>query len=217
MVISDNGASAEGGPTGSVNENRFFNNVPDDLKQNLAALDDLGGPKYFNYYPWGWTHAGNTPFKRWKRETYRGGVSDPFIVSWPKGIKARGQVRTQYAHAIDMVPTVLEALGIEPPTVIKGVTQSPIQGVSLASSFEDAKAESRHKTQYFEMFAHRSIYHDGWRAVCPVPGTSFTESGVGFGQKEMTEDTLRELDAKGWELYNLNEDFAETKNLAETN
>ena len=128
MVISDNGASAEGGPTGSVNENKFFNNVPDDLKQNLAAIDDLGGPKYFNHYPWGWTHAGNTPFKRWKRETYRGGVSDPFIVSWPKGIKAKGQVRTQYAHAIDMVPTVLEALGIEPPTQIRGVTQSPIEG-----------------------------------------------------------------------------------------
>ena len=96
MVISDNGASAEGGPTGSVNENKFFNNVPDDLKQNLAAIDELGGPKYFNHYAWGWTFAGNTPFRRWKRETYRGGVSDPFIVHWPKGIKAKGEIRTQY-------------------------------------------------------------------------------------------------------------------------
>src|SRR5262245_55406011 len=103
MLISDNGASAEGGPTGSVNENKFFNNVPDDLKQNLAALNELGGPKYFNHYAWGWTHAGNTPFKRWKRETYRGGVSDPFIVHWPKGIRVKGgkggkgEIRTQYA------------------------------------------------------------------------------------------------------------------------
>src|SRR5262249_38783007 len=135
MLISDNGASAEGGPTGSVNENKFFNNVPDDLKQNLAALNDLGGPKYFNHYAWGWTHAGNTPFKRWKRETYRGGVSDPFIVHWPKGFKAKGEIRAQYAHAIDMVPTALECLGIGPPDQIRGVTQSQIEGVSFAHSF----------------------------------------------------------------------------------
>ncbi len=91
MLISDNGASSEGGPTGSTNENKFFNNVPDDLKQNLAALDELGGPKYFNHYAWGWTFAGNTPFKRWKRETFRGGVSDPFLVHWPKGIQGQGR------------------------------------------------------------------------------------------------------------------------------
>ena len=135
MFISDNGASSEGGPTGSVNENKFFNNVPDSLEQNLAMIDELGGPKTFNHYAWGWTFAGNTPFRRWKRETYRGGISDPFIVHWPKGIKAKGEVRTQYAHAIDMVPTVLEALGIEAPTNIKGVTQSPIEGLSFAHSF----------------------------------------------------------------------------------
>jgi arylsulfatase A-like enzyme len=217
MLISDNGASAEGGPTGSVNENKFFNNVPDDLKQNLAAIGDLGGPKYFNHYPWGWTFAGDTPFKRWKRETYRGGVSDPFIVHWPKGIKAKGEVRTQFAHAIDMVPTIIAALDIEPPSQIRGVTQSPLEGVSFAHTFDDANAESRHHTQYFEMFGHRSLYHDGWRAVCPFPGPSFTEAKAGFGQLTLTEDRLRELDAKGWELYNLKEDPAETKNLAETN
>jgi arylsulfatase A-like enzyme len=217
MLISDNGASAEGGPTGSVNENKFFNNVPDDLKQNLAALDELGGPKYFNHYAWGWTFAGNTPFRRWKRETYRGGVSDPFIVHWPKGIKAKGEIRQQFAHAIDMVPTVLEALGVEPPAQIRGVTQSPIEGISFAHTFKDAKAESNHHTQYFEMFAHRSIYHDGWRAVCPFPGPSFTEAKAFFGQLPLTEEKLRELDAKGWELYNLNEDPAETKNLADSN
>jgi arylsulfatase A-like enzyme len=132
MFISDNGASSEGGPTGSVNENKFFNNVKDSLEQNLKMIDELGGPTTFNHYAWGWTHAGNTPFRRWKHETYRGGISDPFVVHWPKGIKAKGQVRTQYAHAIDMVPTLLEALGIEAPTSIKGVTQSPIEGLSFA-------------------------------------------------------------------------------------
>ncbi|QKD82461.1 arylsulfatase [Thermoleptolyngbya sichuanensis A183] len=215
MVISDNGASAEGGPTGSVNENKFFNNVPENLEQNLAAIDDIGGPKFFNHYPWGWTHAGNTPFRRWKRETYRGGTSDPFIVCWPKGIKAKGEIRSQYAHVIDMVPTVLDALGIEAPTVIKGVTQSPIEGFSLASSFDDASAPSKHLTQYFEMMGHRSLYHEGWRAVCPWPGTSFVEAGMGFGAP-ISYDKLVELDAHGWELYNLTEDFAETNNLAET-
>ena len=116
MVISDNGASAEGGPQGMVNEAQFFNNVPGSLEENLAAMDKLGGPEFCNHYAWGWTWAGDTPFRRWKRETYRGGVSDPFIVQWPKGIKAKGEIRTQYAHAIDMVPTVLEAVGIEAPT-----------------------------------------------------------------------------------------------------
>jgi arylsulfatase len=214
MVISDNGASAEGGPSGSVNENKFFNNVPDSLEQNLAAIDDIGGPKYFNHYPWGWTHAGNTPFRRWKRETYRGGVSDPFIVCWPKGMKARGEVRTQFCHAIDMVPTVLDCLGIEPPAQIRGVTQAPIEGFSLKSSFDDASADALHKTQYFEMFGHRSLYHDGWRAVCPWPGTSFVESGLPFGAP-LNHDKLTELDAKGWELYNLYDDPCETNNLAE--
>ncbi|MGH7554217.1 MAG: sulfatase-like hydrolase/transferase, partial [Longimicrobiales bacterium] len=216
MLISDNGASAEGGPTGSVNENKFFNNVPESLEDNLAAIDDLGGPKYFNHYAWGWTFAGNTPFRRWKRETYRGGVSDPFIVHWPKGIEAKGEVRTQYAHAIDMVPTVFDALELEPPAAIRGATQSPIEGVSFAHTFDDASAKSLHTTQYFEMFGHRAIYHDGWRAVCPWPGTSFKEAGVGFGQMEIMPERLIELDAYGWELYHVAEDFSETKNVAES-
>ena len=214
MVISDNGASAEGGPTGSVNEGKFFNNVPEDLQQNLAAIDDLGGPKYFNHYPWGWTHAGNTPFKRWKRETYRGGTADPFIVCWPKGVKAKGEIRGQYAHAIDMVPTVLDAIGVEPPMHIRGVTQSPIQGFSLKPSFDDAKARSLHVTQYFEMMGYRALYYDGWRAVCPWPGPSFAEAGAPFGSP-LDYDTLTKLDAEAWELYNLNEDFCETTNLAD--
>lgn len=113
-----------------------------------------------------------------------------------------------------MVPTVLDALGIEPPTHIRGVTQSPLQGVSLRSSFDDARAPALHLTQYFEMFGHRSLYHDGWRAVCPWPGPSFSESGRFFGAP-IDYDTLIELDAKGWELYHVRSDFAETDNVAE--
>lgn len=214
MLISDNGSSAEGGPTGSVNECRFFNNVPDTVEDGLKHIDEIGGPTTFNHFPWGWTHAGNTPFRRWKRETYRGGSTDPFIVCWPKGFKARGQMRSQYAHIIDMVPTVLEALGIEPPASIRGVVQAPIEGVSLASTFDDIKAPSKHTTQYFEMMGHRSIYHDGWRAVCPWPGTSFAESGRKFGD-EISSDKLTELDASGWELYHVAEDATETRNLAD--
>jgi arylsulfatase len=217
MVISDNGASAEGGPHGSVNENLFFNNVPERVEDSLAVIDELGGPKHFNHYPWGWAWAGNTPFRRWKRETYRGGVADPFIVHWPKGIPAGGQIRAQYAHVVDIVPTVLDALGIAAPTHIRGVTQSPIEGVSFAHVFADGSAKSRHHTQYFEMFGHRSLYHDGWRAVCPLPGPSFTEAGVGFGESALTEAKLRELDAEGWELYHVDDDFSETKNVAAEN
>ncbi len=217
MLVSDNGASAEGGPHGSVNENLFFNNVPETAADGLEAIDDLGGPNCFNHYPWGWAWAGNTPFRRWKRETYRGGSSDPFIVHWPKGIKAQGEIRTQYAHIIDMLPTVLGALGLEAPTQIRGVTQSPIQGVSFAQAFDDPKVPSRHHTQYFEMMGHRSIYHDGWRAVCPVPGPSFTEAGMDFGEMELTEEKLRQLDEKGWELYHVAEDYAETRNVAGQN
>ena len=215
MLVSDNGASAEGGPHGSVNENKFFNNVLDDLQQNLDALDDLGGPEYFNHYPWGWTFAGNTPFRRWKRETYRGGVADGFIVHWPAGINAKGELRHQYAHVVDMVPTVLEVLDIEAPSELRGVAQSPLEGVSLAHTFNDADAPTKHHTQYFEMFAHRSLYHDGWRAVCPFPGTSFAEAGVSFGMLELSEDRLRELDASSWELYHVDVDPAETVDLAE--
>lgn len=216
IVISDNGASAEGGPTGSVNEMFFFNNVKETLEENLNAIDHLGGVDYFNHYPWGWTNAGNTPFRRWKRETYRGGCTDPCIVSWPKGIKARGEVRTQYAHAIDLVPTVLEALEVEAPTSIRGVTQAPIDGVSFAHTFNQADAPTKHITQYFEMFGHRSIYHDGWRGVCPWPGPSFTEAATKnriFGSP-ITNEVLLDIETNNWELYHVAEDYSECHNLA---
>jgi arylsulfatase len=209
MVISDNGASAEGGPTGTTNEGQFFNNAQESIQESLAKLDKLGGPETFNHYPWGWTWAGDTPFRRWKRETYRGGTSDPFIVHWPQGIQGKGGIRTQYAHAIDMVPTVLDALGIDPPAVIKGVTQSPIEGISFASSFNDGAAASKHVTQYFEMFGNRALYHDGWRAVCPWPGPSFVEAGKPLGSPISAEELA--------ELYHIDEDVAENHNVAADN
>jgi arylsulfatase len=216
MVVSDNGASAEGGVTGTTNEAQFFNNCPEPVSESLAVIDEIGGPKHFNHYPWGWTWAGNTPFRRWKRETYRGGASDPFIVHWPHGIKANGEVRSHYAHIIDMVPTVLDLLGLEAPATIRGVTQSPIQGVSFAHTLDDAAAETRHHTQYFEMLGHRSIYHEGWRAVCPWPGPSFAEADVPWGAP-ISPDTLSQLDATGWELYHVAEDFAENHDVAADN
>ena len=213
MVISDNGASSEGGPTGTTNEAQFFNNAQEPMEESLKVIDEIGGPNHFNHYPWGWTWAGNTPFRRWKRETYRGGSCDPFIMSWPAGLTARGEIRSQYAHIIDMVPTVLDLLGVDLPTTIRGVTQTPMHGVSFAHALNDAKAPTRHRTQYFEMLGHRAIDHDGWRAVCPWPGPSFTEAGVGFGQP-ISSEKLSELDATGWELYHVAEDPAENHNLA---
>jgi arylsulfatase len=214
MLVSDNGASAEGGVTGTTNELQFFNNAPEPLEDSLRAIDELGSPATFNHYPWGWTWAGDTPFRRWKRETYRGGVTDPFLVHWPAGIRSRGEVRTQYAHIIDMVPTVLDLLDVEPPEVIRGVTQAPLHGVSFAHTLDDAAAPTRHRTQYFEMFGHRAIDHDGWRAVCPWPGPSFTEAGLPFGSP-ITAEKLGELDAHHWELYYVAEDLAENHNLAD--
>ena len=216
MFISDNGASPEGGPTGSLNENHFFNNVTESLEDNMKAIDDLGGPKYFNHYPWGWTWAGNTPFRRWKRETYRGGVSDPFIVHWPKGIKSKGGVRGQFTHAIDMLPTVLDLLDIEAPETIRGATQSPIEGVSFAHTLENADAPTKHITQYFEIIGHRSIYHDGWRAVCPWPGAHYAETDKEFGAP-ISKEELMELDAHHWELYHVDKDVAENNNVAGEN
>jgi arylsulfatase A-like enzyme len=216
MIISDNGASPEGGVAGSFNEMLFFNNIPESFEQNLEKIDELGGTKSYNHYPWGWVSAGNTPFRRWKRETYRGGATDPFIVAWPEGIKARGELRHQYAHAVDMVPTVLDALSIEAPEKIRGVEQSPVEGVSFAHTFNDADAATNHSTQYFEMFGHRSLYHNGWRAVCPWPGPSYTEAAqhdrkVGDA---ITPEILEQLDREGWELYHVAEDPTESNNVA---
>ena len=217
MLISDNGASSEGSVNGEFNEMSSFNYIQETFESILPRIDELGGIEAYNHYPWGWAWAGNTPFKRWKKEVYRGGSTDPFLVHWPKGIKAKGEIRTQYTHAIDMVPTVLDALGIEPPATIRGVTQDPIHGVSFAHTFEDAKAATKHHTQYFEMFGTRAIYHDGWRAVCGWPGPSYAE-GAEKGHEvggPITADILNELDANGWELYHVDEDPAEVHDLAD--
>jgi arylsulfatase A-like enzyme len=219
MVISDNGASSEGGASGSFNEMLFFNGVPERLEDNLTRIDDLGTVKAYNHYPWGWTWAGNTPFRRWKRETYRGGATDPFIVAWPAGIPARGELRHQYAHAIDMVPSVLDAIDIQPPTAIRGVEQSSIEGVSFAHTFADSESPTTHTTQYFEMFGHRSIDHEGWRAVCPWPGPSYTEAAQ-VGRRvgdPITPEVLERLDREAWELYNTDEDPSESRNVAAEN
>ncbi|MCU0269818.1 MAG: arylsulfatase [Acidimicrobiales bacterium] len=217
LVISDNGASAEGGVDGTFNETLFFNQVPERLEDNLQHYDDWGGLDTFNHYAWGWAWAGNTPFRRWKRETYRGGISDPLIVSWPSGIGAAGEVRHQYVHAVDVAATVLDVLGLEPPDVLRGVPQSRLHGVSFASTFGDAEAPGTRTTQYFEMFGHRSLYHDGWRAVCPFVGPSLAEAasmGRIFGLTELTPEILDELDATGWELYDVRRDPGESRNRA---
>lgn len=205
VVMSDNGASAEGGPKGSYNEVFFFNFVPESLEENLRRIDLLGTPDAHNHYPWGWAWAGNTPFKRWKRETHEGGVTDPLIIHWPKGISARGEIRHHYAHAVDLMPTLLDLLKIEPPAEIAGVKQSPIEGTSFAHTLDDDRAATKHLTQYFEMMGSRALYHDGWKAVVfhPMPGVAYDGS-----------DPNLPFDRDDWELYNVANDRAETKNLA---
>jgi arylsulfatase A-like enzyme len=216
MVISDNGASSEGGVSGAFNEMSSFNNRYETLEEILPRAAALGGPTSYNHYPWGWSWAGNTPFRRWKKEVYRGGCTDNLVVSWPRGIRARGELRPQYAHAIDMVPTVLEALELEAPTIIRGVTQSPLQGVSFAHTFGDASAPTLHHTQYFEMFGTRALDHEGWRAVCGWPGPSYAEGarkGRKFGDV-ISATALDDLDANDWELYHVAVDPAEVHDLA---
>ena len=201
---------------GAFNEMSSFNNYYETLDDILPRMDQLGGPAAYNHYPWGWSWAGNTPFRRWKKEVYRGGCTDNLIVHWPAGTKAKGENRNQYAHAIDMVPTILDAIGITPPEQIRGVAQSPVEGVSFAHTFNNAEAPTKHHTQYFEMFATRAIDHDGWRAVCGFPGPSYAEGaerGLHLGD-EITPDLLDNLDANAWELYHTAKDPAEVHNLA---
>jgi arylsulfatase len=216
LFISDNGASPEGGEVGSLNEYDFFNFLPEDLENNLAHIDQLGSPESYNHYAWGWAHAGNTPFRRWKKETFRGATTDPFIISWPAKFKAQGEIRHQYGHAIDMVPTVLDLLGIDPPSSIKGIEQSPMEGVSLAATIDNAAADERHNVQYFEMFGNRSIYKDGWRAECGWPGPNYATgkiNGHALGD-EIHQDDLDQLE-KTWMLFNLEVDPAESNDIAD--
>lgn len=198
LLVSDNGASGEGGPNGSVNENKFFNDIPDDIATNLALLDDLGSPKTYNHYPNGWAMAFNTPFKLWKRYEFNGGTSDPCIISWPAGMRARGEIREQYHHAIDLVPTILDVLGIEAPERIKGHVQSRFDGVSMRYSFDAAQAPGKRQTQFYSMLGSRAIWHDGWKAVTTHPTLS--------GWSHFNDDE--------WELYHTAVDRSELHNLA---
>ncbi|MFC0452143.1 arylsulfatase [Rhodococcus jostii] len=198
MLVSDNGASGEGGPDGSVNENKAANGVPDSLAENLKMIDELGSTKTYNHYPNGWAMAFNTPFKMWKRYSYNGGTSDPCIISWPAGLAARGETRDQYHHAIDLVPTVLDCLGIELPDTVKGHTQHPLQGVSMRYSFDAATIPTAKHTQFYSMLGTRGIWHDGWQAVTTHPALS--------GWARFPEDT--------WELYHTQVDRAELHDLA---
>ena len=201
LLTSDNGASIEGGPEGSPNEVLFFNNVQPPLDTIAAAREQWGGPETFPIYAAGWAWAGNTPFLRWKRDTTRGGTAEPMIVHWPAAIAARGEIRTQFTHAIDVVPTVLDLLDMGMPASINGVAQAPLEGVSFAPTFADSDVVLQREAQYFEMVGRRAIYHDGWRAYSPWP----------FGQEIKPEDLA---DSK-WMLFHIEEDFSESTDVAD--
>jgi arylsulfatase A-like enzyme len=199
FYCADNGASGEGSPNGSVNENKYFNSYPDDLSENMKYLAALGSPDTYNHYPTGWAVAFSTPYQMFKRYSqYAGGTCDPLVIHWPKGIKSRGEVRDQYHHATDIVPTILDVAGLEMPKVYRGVEQYPLNGVSMRYSFDNASAPTQKKRQYYAMLGTRGIWEDGWKAVAlhaPI-------SGVGNFDKDQ------------WELYHVNEDRSESKNLA---
>jgi len=195
LLVSDNGASQEGGPLGVLDEMKYFNMMAENLDEAVERLDDIGGPNSHCNIPWGWAQAGNTPLKWYKQNTHGGGVRDPLIVRWPKGVKGAGETRTQFCHAVDIAPTILEAVGLKPPAELGGVAQIPMHGASLAPTFVDPAAPVARKVQYFEMGGHRGLWKEGWKAV-----THHT-SGV-------------PLDQDDWELYHLDQDFSETNNLA---
>jgi len=200
IYAADNGASGEGSQNGSVNENKFFNGYPDDIDENLKLIDKLGGPDTYEHFPTGWAVATSTPFKMFKRYSqYAGGTCDPLVISWPKGIKARGEIRHQYHHATDIVPTLLEICKLEMPMYYKGVWQYPLSGVSMAYTFDAQPSDpTRKKRQYYAMLGTRGIWEDGWKAVsihAPLSG-------------------LGKFDEDKWELYHVEADRSESKDLA---
>jgi len=200
FYAADNGASGEGSPNGSVNENKFFNGYPDTIEENIKYLDVLGSPDTYEHFPTGWAAAFSTPFQMFKRYAeYSGGTSDPLVISWPKGIKARGEIRNQYHHSVDIVPTILEIAGLEMPKVYKGVEQYPLSGISMRYTF-DAKpdAPTRKKRQYYAMLGTRGIWEDGWLAAAvhaPITGKGH-------------------FDKDAWQLYHVDVDRSESKDLS---
>jgi arylsulfatase A-like enzyme len=211
LALSDNGASSEGGPAGAMN-NQQWQGLIEQIPASAADLERIGSRDAYNHFPWGWAWAGNTPFRRWKRENYRGGCAVPFVVSWPAGLGSVTGNRDGFVYVTDVVPTMLDLLKLEAPTSIGGVPQAPIEGVSFAPHLRDATAASAHRIQYFETMGHRALVMDGWRAVCPWPGTSWTEGGN--WPKELLSFDLDRLEQSGWELYDIDADPAETNNLA---
>jgi len=195
LLISDNGASPEGGPTGAINLRKHMVYELDEPAKAVRHLDKIGGPEAYNHYPTGWAQVSNTPLKWYKKDTHGGGVRAPLIVRWPEGMRARGEVRNQFHHVIDLAPTLYELLGINVPDTLNGVPQQPLHGISMAYSFDDAAAPTRRRTQYFELLGDRALWHDGWKAV--------TRHRKGAS-----------MDEDKWELYHLEQDFSEARDLA---
>jgi arylsulfatase len=202
-IVGDNGASAEGGLEGSLNENLFFNGFPEKWQDNLKHIDEIGGPKWFNHFPSAWAHAMNTPFQ-WTKQvaSHFGGTRNPMIISWPAKIQDKGGLRSQFLHVIDIVPTLYEAIGITPPEMLNGIRQKPIEGVSFLKTFNDKDAPETRKTQYFELLVNRGMYHDGWMA-----------SSRSFVPWVPVRGEFDPLTAK-WELYHVDQDFSQSKDLA---
>jgi len=202
-VVGDNGASAEGGLEGTFSELASLLGVQLGLESSLKRIDEIGGPTSEPHVPVGWAWAMDAPFQ-WTKQvaSHFGGTRNPMIVHWPKGIKAKGEIRTQFHHVIDVVPTILEACKIPEPKVVNGIVQKPIEGVSILYSFDDANAKDRRQTQYFELATNRAIYHNGWVA-CSRYGLPWETAGRGDG-----------FLTAPWELYNIDEDFSQEVNLA---
>ena len=204
-IVGDNGASAEGGMNGLFNEYTYFNGHHETVQDVLKHYDELGGPTTYPHYAAGWAVAGDTPFT-WTKQVASsyGGTRNGMVVHWPKGITAKGEVRSQWHHVIDIAPTILEAANLSEPKSVNGTVQTPIEGVSLAYTFADAKAPSRHTTQYFEILGNRAIYNDGWLA-----GT------VHRAAWEFKPRATLENDK--WELYDARSDFSLANDLAAAN
>ncbi|HOW55810.1 MAG TPA: arylsulfatase [Syntrophorhabdaceae bacterium] len=204
-ILGDNGASAEGGMSGMFNEMTYFNNVTEKFDDVMKHYDDLGGPSTYNHYAAGWAVAGDVPFT-WTKQiaSNYGGTRNGMVVHWPKRITGKGEVRSQWHHVIDIAPTILEAAGLPEPKTVNGVAQTPIEGVSMFYTFNDAKAKDRHLTQYFEIFGNRAIYHDGWFA-----GTVHKAPWEPEPRAALEKDT--------WELYNTKIDFSLVDDLAKKN
>ncbi|TWT35122.1 Arylsulfatase [Posidoniimonas corsicana] len=202
-MAGDNGSSAEGGLDGLLNEMTFFNAIPEPLEDKLKAFDTLGSDKHYNHFPAAWAHAMDTPFQ-WTKQiaSHFGGTRNGLAISWPKGIKARGESRDQFHHVIDIAPTLLEIVGVEAPAELDGVAQKPIEGVSMVYTFDDPDADDRRTTQYFEMLGNQGIYHNGWMASA-IRGVPW-----------LSENPPMDLLDMPWELYHVEEDFTQANNLA---